>query len=91
MARSQFGPRQVRSLMRAFHLVLSVATGVLLYAQGAISDSVARNGIAFVIFPLLFVTGAASAAPQVARRQAGRCRRPRQCRIARPEPHRGHR
>jgi hypothetical protein len=58
MARSQFGPRQVRSLMRVVHLVLSVATGVLLYAHGAISDSVARNGIAYVIFPLLFLTGA---------------------------------
>lgn len=57
MARSPFGPRQVRSLMRVIHLVLSVATGVLLYAHGAISDATARNGIAYVIFPLLFVTG----------------------------------
>jgi len=57
MARSQFGPRQVRSLMRVVHLALSVATGFLLYAHGAVSDSMARNGIAFVIFPLLFITG----------------------------------
>jgi hypothetical protein len=57
MARSQFGPRRIRSLTRAVHLTLSVATGFLLYAHGPISDSTARNGIAFVIFPLLFLTG----------------------------------
>lgn len=59
MSRSSFGPSRIRKLLRAFHLVLAVATGILLYARGSISDGTARNGLAFVIFPLLFVTGIA--------------------------------
>jgi hypothetical protein len=59
MTRSSFGPRRIRTLMRTFHLTLSVAAGVLLYAQHAVSDSTARAGIAYVIFPLLFVSGGA--------------------------------
>lgn len=50
-------PRSVRRLSRAIHLVLAALGGVAVYARPLLEATTARNVLAFVVFPLLALSG----------------------------------